>query len=127
MTGENRNGVILLVEDDHDIRVAIRQSLEMANYAVLSAPNGRDALRIIQRETPDLIILDMVMPLMDGEEFLRIKESDESIAEIPVMLISAHEDKLKLVPTRPNMKKPLDLETILETVPHIIQKKLSPA
>jgi CheY-like chemotaxis protein len=127
MTSEKTSGLILLVEDDHDIRVALRQSLEMADYTVLSAPNGADALRIVRKEKPDLIILDMVMPLMDGEEFLRAKDSDASLSEIPVMLISAYEDKLKVSPTRPNLKKPLDLDEILEKVPELMNKKMSPA
>lgn len=127
MTMINSNGLILLVEDDHDIRVAVRQSLEMAGYLVQSAPNGRDALRLIKKQIPDLIILDMVMPLMDGEEFLRLKNSDETLKAIPVVLISAYEEKLKINSETPNMKKPLDLDMILQKVPEIIAKKLSPA
>lgn len=125
MMSENRNCLILLVEDDHDIRVALRQSLEMASYQVISAPNGKDALRIIKQQKPDLIILDMIMPLMDGEEFLRAKDSDSDLKEIPVMLISAFEDKLKVVPTRPNLKKPLDLEEVLQKVPEVLNSKVS--
>jgi len=124
MSPRNKN-LILLVEDDHDIRVALRQSLEMANYQVISAPNGKDALRIINQQKPDLIILDMIMPLMDGEEFLRAKDSDSSIKEIPVMLISAFEDKLKVIPPRPNLKKPLDLEEVLQKVPEVLNNKVT--
>lgn len=127
MMSEISNGHILIVEDDHDIRVAVRQSLEMANYIVHSAPNGRDALKLIRKQRPDLIILDMVMPLMDGEEFLRTKDNDETIRDIPVMLISAYEDKLKIQAHRPHLKKPLDLDMILEKVPQILSTKLSPA
>lgn len=123
---DNSNGLILLVEDDHDIRVAVRQALEMGKYTVHSAPNGRDALKLIRKQKPDLIILDMVMPLMDGEEFLRQKSSDESLSDIPVVLISAFEDKLKIHSDTPNMKKPLDLDLILQKVPEIINKKLTP-
>lgn len=126
MISENKHNLILLVEDDHDIRVALRQSLEMANYQVLSAPNGRDALRIIKRQKPDLIILDMVMPLMDGEEFLKAKDADSNLADIPVMLISAFEDKLKVIPQRPNLKKPLDLDEVLLKVPEVLGKNLTP-
>lgn len=126
MISENSNNLILLVEDDHDIRVALRQSLEMASYQVLSAPNGRDALKIIRKQKPDLIILDMVMPLMDGEEFLKAKDADADLADIPVMLISAFADKLKVVPVRPNLKKPLDLDEVLEKVPEVLGKKLTP-
>jgi len=125
MMSEKRNSLILLVEDDHDIRVALRQSLEMANYQVISAPNGRDALMIIKKQKPDLIILDMIMPLMDGEEFLRAKDADSELINIPVMLISAFEDKLKVIPQRPNLKKPLDLDEVLEKVPEVLGKDLS--
>jgi CheY-like chemotaxis protein len=127
MTSETNSSLILLVEDDHDIRVALRQSLEMANYTVLSASNGADALRIIRQQKPDLIILDMVMPLMDGEEFLRAKDSDASMSEIPVMVMSAYEEKLKVLPQRPNLKKPLDLDQILQKVPELLNKDMSPA
>lgn len=115
-----------MVEDDHDIRVAVRQSLEMAHYQVHSAPNGRDALKLLKKHKPDLIILDMVMPLMDGEEFLRSKNQDENLKDIPVILISAHEDKLKLNEPLPFLKKPLDLDVILAKVPQIINNKLNP-
>lgn len=127
MLSESKNNLILLVEDDHDIRVALRQSLEMANYQVISAPNGKDALKIIQKQKPDLIILDMVMPLMDGEEFLRYKDSDSSLTDIPVMLISAFEEKLKVIPVRPKLKKPLDLDEVLQKVPEVLANRMSPA
>ncbi len=127
MPSESKNNLILLVEDDHDIRVALRQSLEMANYQVISAPNGKDALKIIQKQKPDLIILDMVMPLMDGEEFLRYKDSDSTLTDIPVMLISAFEEKLKVIPVRPKLKKPLDLDEVLQKVPEVLANRMSPA
>lgn len=125
MTTDQTRGLILLVEDDHDIRVAVRQSLEMAQYQVHSAPNGRDALKLLKKHKPDLIILDMVMPLMDGEEFLRSKSQDENLKDIPVILISAHEDKLKLNEPLPFLKKPLDLDVILTKVPQLINNKLN--
>lgn len=112
--GESKNSVILLVEDDHDIRVAVRQTLEMARYNVLSAPTGADALKILNRHKPDLIILDMVMPVMDGEEFLKAKERDARLADIPVIMIS-------------DFEKPLNPESILEKIPQILTYKTNPA
>lgn len=125
-----KNNLILLVEDDHDIRVAVRQTLELANYNVLSAPNGVDALRILNRQKPDLIILDLVMPLMDGEEFLKAKERDDRLASIPVILISASPPSqiLKVAPKVDEIIiKPLDLDKFLEKIPQVLTRKLNPA
>lgn len=123
--GKKKNGLILLIEDDHDIRVAIRSTLEQGNYEVLSAPNGRSALEILKQYIPDLIVLDMVMPIMDGEEFLEQKNKSDKLAEVPVVLISAFEDKLKIITDGPKLKKPFDLEKFLSTIPEIIGKKMS--
>ena len=123
-----KNNVILLVEDDHDIRVAVRQTLEMASYEVVSAPNGADALRILDRQQPDLIILDLHMPLMDGEEFLKAKERDERLAEIPVILISAS-PPARIMKVAPKVDKiiikPLDLEKFLEKIPQVLTRKIN--
>lgn len=122
--------VILLVEDDHDVRVAVRQTLEMADYDVLSAPNGADALRILNRAHPDLIILDLQMPLMDGEEFLKAKERDDRLASIPVILISAAQpEKIVKVAKKVDeiILKPLDMDKFLEKIPQVLTRKLNPA
>ena len=120
-----KHASILLVEDDHDIRVAVRQALESAHYEVFSAPNGADALKILNRKIPDLIILDMVMPLMDGNEFLQAKEKDTRFKEIPVILISAFEDRLKVIEQgEMRLSKPLDLDLFLQKIPTILAKKL---
>lgn len=127
---ESKNNVILLVEDDHDIRVAVRQTLEMASYEVVSAPNGADALRILNRQQPDLIILDLHMPLMDGEEFLKAKERDDRLAAIPVILISASPPAqiLRVAPKVDEIIiKPLDMDKFLEKIPQVLTRKLNPA
>ncbi len=123
----SEKNVILLIEDDHDIRVALRQTLEMAEYDVLSAPNGADGLKVLNKQRPDLIILDMVMPLMDGEEFLRAKERDDRLRDIPVIMISAYEDKLQFIPKNPSFKKPFDLHLFLEKIPEILQRRTNHA
>lgn len=123
--GKNKNGLILLIEDDHDIRVAIRSTLEQAHYEVLSAPNGRSALEILKQFTPDLIVLDMIMPIMDGEEFLQQKNKSPKLAEVPVVMISAFEEKLKVMTDGTKLKKPFDMEKLLSSIPEIIGKKMS--
>jgi two-component system response regulator (stage 0 sporulation protein F) len=61
---------ILLVEDDEGIRLLYQQELEEEGYEVLLAKNGKEAIECLQQERPDLIILDIVMPVMDGIEAL---------------------------------------------------------
>lgn len=85
----NRNGLIWLIEDDHDIRVAVRSSMEKERYEVLSAASGASAIKILKQYSPDLIILDMDMPIMNGEEFLKIKKAfdlDHFLKKIPQMI-----------------------------------------
>lgn len=82
---------ILLIEDDHDIRVCLRQTLESTGFNISSAANGRDALNLLQRNPlPRLIIVDLCMPIMSGEEFLQKRLHDPELKEIPVLVRSSH-------------------------------------
>ncbi len=104
------NKAILVIEDDHDIRVAFRQTLEQSGYFVCSAANGWDALDLLEKTTPPkLIILDLSMPIMSGEEFLKLKEENLKIKDIPVLLVSSHLGRLKELPYS-YLKKPVDME-----------------
>ncbi len=104
------NQAILIIEDDHDIRVAFRQTLEQCGYFVCSAANGWDALDLLAKITPPkLIILDLSMPIMSGEEFLKLKEENLKIKDIPVLLISSHLDRIHKL-SLPYLKKPVEME-----------------
>lgn len=112
----NASQVILLIEDDHDIRVAFRQTLEQCGYFVCSAANGWDALDLLSKtSTPKLIILDLSMPIMSGEEFLKLKEENPRFKEIPVLLVSSHLDRLEKL-GHPFLKKPVDMEEFRKVV-----------
>jgi CheY-like chemotaxis protein len=108
---------ILVIEDDHDTRVSIRRALEAEGYFVFSATNGVGGLETLQRiKPPGLILLDLMMPLMNGQDFLKAKEADPEIAEIPVIVMSANRDFSNTVRVDRFLKKPLDLDLILEAV-----------
>lgn len=79
---------MLVVEDDQSLRVVIRMILENAGYEVSEARNGRAALESIQAETPDVILADMRMPIMNGIELVNHLRSDARTASIPVVLMS---------------------------------------
>ena len=80
---------ILCVEDDQDMLDYINLILGKAGFEVLSARGGAVGLDAMRREQPDLILLDLMMPGMDGAEVLLQKREDESIRDIPVIALTA--------------------------------------
>jgi two-component system, NtrC family, sensor kinase len=80
---------VLVVEDDADILESMSSILEDAGYRVDACVNGRDALDRLQEYPADAIVLDLMMPVMNGWEFVTAKKADPAIAEIPVVAISA--------------------------------------
>lgn len=80
---------ILVIEDNHDMRVCLRQELEDQGYRVTSATNGQDALKLIWAGyRPDSIVLDLHMPIMTGYQFLHEKDLIPDLNQTPVTLIS---------------------------------------
>lgn len=86
-------GTVLVVEDDHDVRVAVRRTLEDEGYRVLSVTDGRHALDVLERtgEPPSLILLDLMLPVMDGWEFAARIRSVARLTGIPVAVMSAYD------------------------------------
>ena len=80
---------ILIAEDERDIRELIKFTLEFEGYRVLVSINGEEALQIVYNEAPDLVLLDVRMPRVDGYEVCRIIKNDPSLQHIPVAFISA--------------------------------------
>jgi CheY-like chemotaxis protein len=108
---------ILVVEDEHDIRVCLRDALENEGYVVLSAANGISAQEVLTRiHPPDLILLDWMMPLMGGEEFMAFLRSDPVLSQVPVVVMSAFPEKAIPYGIGRFLKKPLDIENLLNVV-----------
>jgi two-component system alkaline phosphatase synthesis response regulator PhoP len=80
---------ILLVDDDTDFTDAIKLILESKSYTVLVANDGKDGLKKAQTEEPTLIILDVMMPEMDGYEVCATLKADKKYAHIPILLLTA--------------------------------------
>src|SRR5512138_1556906 len=80
---------VLIVEDDVDIRETLAELLATAGYDTAQAANGRDGLDQARRAPPDLIVLDLMMPVMDGWQFRSAQRGDPALAPIPVIVISA--------------------------------------
>jgi signal transduction histidine kinase/DNA-binding response OmpR family regulator/HAMP domain-containing protein len=87
----DRSGRVLVVDDDEATRLLLRRHLQNNNWTVSTACNGRVALECLAQERPDIILLDLMMPEMDGFQFLEHLRTDEANCAIPVVVISAKE------------------------------------
>lgn len=116
---------ILVVDDDKNTRMLFRAVLENANYTVFMAADGEEALSVMEREHVDLVVLDIMMPKMDGYEFTKaLRESDNNL---PVLMVSAKQlpaDKHKgfLVGTDDYMTKPIDDEEMLLRIKALLRR-----
>jgi two-component system chemotaxis response regulator CheY len=114
------NRDVFVVEDDADIRDMIRQILELEGYSVRTASDGHDALMQIRHgEPPRVILLDLMMPGMNGWEFRSAQLDDPSLASIPVIVLSGDGTvaaKAGTMNAAGFLRKPVDLSTLLETV-----------
>ncbi len=81
---------VLIVEDNFDNLELVRFLLERSGYQVLSAINGREGVEIAQREQPDLIIMDLSLPEMDGWEATSRLKADQATRHIPILALTAH-------------------------------------
>lgn len=107
---------ILVIEDDHDTRVALRNCLEERGYFVVSCAHGARALELLEEMTlPDAILLDINMPIMNGDDFLRAVKNNEGLRQVPIIQMSAGSN-----PKRDGalyaIKKPLDLNLLFKII-----------
>jgi CheY-like chemotaxis protein len=109
---------ILIVDDDDDIRAALQRVLESAGYPTIQAADGREALTTARRQPPGLVLLDLMMPVMDGWDFLLEWQRDPEMASIPVLVISAPLKGPRGMPSGVNgyLSKPFDADELLKLV-----------
>src|SRR5688572_370044 len=82
---------ILLVEDTEDNRFMMRRLLEMSGYAVVEATNGEEAVHLAQSERPQLILMDLSLPVIDGLAATRAIRKLDGLKETPIVAVSAHD------------------------------------
>jgi CheY-like chemotaxis protein len=80
---------ILLVEDSKTVQQMYKNKLTFEQFHVLTADNGMEAIKILSQEKPDLILLDLMMPVMDGYKVLQVVKTDPKLSDIPVLVFSA--------------------------------------
>ena len=121
----DRNGRILVVDDDALIRDTLATALGDEGYAVRVAPDGRAALSSIGNWRPDLIVLDLMMPVMNGVEFRAAQRSASDTAQIPVIVLSAaHEVQSRAASLEPAavFTKPFDLGDLLDAIASVLNR-----
>ena len=118
---------ILVVDDEVDLVETIRFPLEMEGFNVLVSYNGEDALNQARKEKPDLILLDLMLPKLDGYKVCRLLKFDERYKDIPILMLTAktqEKDKLLGKETGANeyITKPFDIDELMKKVKVYLNK-----
>jgi len=116
---------ILIVEDDPDLQTILTFQLESDGYAIDRAGNGEEAFHHIQESIPDCILLDIMMPVMDGFSFLKRLRSVDRTLDVPVIVLTASEDsraprKSSQYMADAFMQKPYDLAALSAKISELI-------
>lgn len=83
---------VLLVEDFEDTRLFMRRALEDHGFIVFEAENGQSAVENANREKPDVILMDLTMPLMDGFAATKLIRQNDQLKNVPIIAVTAHQD-----------------------------------
>jgi two-component system alkaline phosphatase synthesis response regulator PhoP len=125
---KSRRAKILVVDDEPNIVQTLQDRLEMNDYKVVTATNGQAGLEKAMSEQPDIILLDVIMPIMDGLEMLERLRKNESTKHLPVIMLTARSQNQDI--TRANsygiedyVVKPFDLSELLEKIESILENK----
>ena len=123
-----KQGYLLIVEDDPDIRVLLDTTLRFKDHRVVTAQNGREALEIVQKEHPTIVIADIMMPHLDGFGLVHRLRINPETRNIPVVFITATyvspEDRsfAKRIGATRFIQKPVDLEVFLGIIDELLKQ-----
>lgn len=119
---------VLTVDDSKTVRIIVKKAFKPFDCEILEAANGVEGLAVAAKETPDLILLDVTMPVMDGVEMLTKLKSDPALKQIPVIMLTAEggrDNVLKIakIGVRDYMVKPFKEELLIEKCSRVIDLK----
>lgn len=121
MTERGDTAKIVTVEDEEDLAHLVRVNLELAGYDVSVARDGAEGLTTVKNERPDLVLLDVMMPVLDGWQVLRSLKEDPELRDIPVIMLTALSEERDLI--RGHLQgavryitKPFEMKTLLDAV-----------
>ena len=116
---------ILVVDDEPEIRSVVGQVLQEAGYRVLTAANGAEALERLHEQTPDGVVLDLSMPVMDGKSFLAACRADPAYAHLPVALfttVTTIDAVAETLDVQTYLPKPFDLDELTDAVARLVAR-----
>jgi CheY-like chemotaxis protein len=119
---------ILVVDDEEHIVMILKDSLEFSGFQVVTAYNGEEALAVVEKEPPDLIVLDIGMPKMDGWEVCRRLKSSDATKKIPIIILTAYaqmsdQKKGASLGAERFISKPCDLTFLVEEINALLAQK----
>lgn len=114
---------ILVIDDDSAIRASVQDALEFEGYQTMAAKNGKEGLDCARVSTPDLILLDMMMPIMNGQEFLEAWRMDKDISNIPIIVFSISKLEGRLDERVKKLNKPVDLDVLFNEISDSLGKQ----
>jgi len=117
---------ILIVDDEQQLALAVKIRLQSRGYQVVTAGDGKQALEAIEKEHPDLVILDILMPVMDGYSCIREMNSRFGRGKIPVIVLTARDrmkDLFDLEGIEDYVVKPFDHEDLLARIDRALKRR----
>lgn len=123
----NTAKTILVVDDEVNIRFLLRQELESQGYVVREAANGMDAITEVKAQKPDLIILDVMMPAINGFDVAAVLKNDPTTMDIPIIILSIVADQSRgyRLGVDRYLTKPIDTETLLSDIERLLSQGCS--
>lgn len=117
---------ILLIEDEEDMVYAVTLQLEANNYEVLTAYDGQEGLEKAKKEKPDLIVLDLMLPKMDGYKVCGLLKADTRYNKIPIIMFTARAQESdketgKEVGANAYITKPFEQEVLLDKIKELLK------
>jgi len=117
---------ILYIEDERPMLELVREALKLAGYTVEGALSGEQGLALMRQRKPDLLLLDLMMPGLNGWDVYREMKSDESLAQVPVIVVTAKVPEYggRIIPELPPVDdyitKPFDVEQLIRSVERFV-------
>lgn len=118
--------IVLVVDDETDIRQALAEVLTYEGFQVVDAGDGQEALDKARQYRPELVLLDLMMPRMNGWEFRRAQKGDRALARIPVVVLSAFANDGKM-DAEGYIEKPFDVDQLVSAVRRYARPPAQPA
>jgi two-component system, chemotaxis family, chemotaxis protein CheY len=116
---------VLVVDDEDTIRLAVADAFEFEGYQVFTAGNGLEALESIRASPPHVVVLDLMMPVMNGWQFMEACRRETLCAGIPVVIMSAYRDLAQIAADLGSavcIAKPFDLDVLLGAVERLAKR-----